>query len=359
MTQIRIDRSILINDTYIYNCRDDDFGEISKDSCNTIGGIWHGTEIDEIADNTSALCKLGVIIDSTAELTIVNNKKIKLINVAICVLIFSFLNAQDNENDYVVTFTKSSLKPMAQVEDGTGAERKELFEEFARKMNPLTPELKMSMTLGHYWTGVSTDVLAINAYESIADADKVNEDGQKTRERAWRRDDVREEFFKNYDKYWVGGHTDMEIFRMIPDRTKTRKRKPKENTVITITTHYVAPLSEVEGGSAEERSELFDKFFEDVEYYVLPTRIMSTLDWMIVFWAGGQGKKILNKTDKEALADKGIIHNLQAALRNVASKYDVESAEWKRVVKEHKKIERKLKQTIFQMTKELFDFAEE
>ena len=101
------------------------------------------------------------------------------------------------------------------------------------------------------------------------------------------------------------------------------------------------------------------KFFEDVEYYVLPTRIMSTLDWMIVFWAGGQGKKILNKTDKEALADKGIIHNLQAALRNVASKYDVESTEWKRIVKEHKKIERKLKQTIFQMTKELFDFAEE
>ena len=194
-----------------------------------------------------------------------NNKEIKLINIAICVLIFSFLTAQDNEKDYVVTFTKSSLKPMAQVEDGTGVERKELFEEFARKMNPLTPELKMSMTLGHYWTGVSTDVLAINAYESIADADKVNEDGQKTRERAWRRDDVREEFFKNYDKYWVGGHTDMEIFRMIPDRTKTRKRKPKENTVITITTHYVAPLSEVEGGSAEERSELFDKFFEDVE----------------------------------------------------------------------------------------------
>ena len=100
-----------------------------------------------------------------------NNKKIKLINIAICILIFSFLTAQDNEKDYVVTFTKSSLKPMAQVEDGTGVERKELFEEFARKMNPLTPELKMSMTLGHYWTGVSTDVLAINAYQSIADAD--------------------------------------------------------------------------------------------------------------------------------------------------------------------------------------------
>ena len=34
-----------------------------------------------------------------------NNKKIKLINVAICVLIFSFLTAQDNEKDYVVTLS--------------------------------------------------------------------------------------------------------------------------------------------------------------------------------------------------------------------------------------------------------------
>ena len=56
-----------------------------------------------------------------------NHKKIKLINVAICVLSFSFLTAQDNEKNYVVTFTKSSLKPMAQVEDGSGTERKDLF----------------------------------------------------------------------------------------------------------------------------------------------------------------------------------------------------------------------------------------
>tara|TARA_Y100001970_G_scaffold2704_1_gene3149 strand:+ start:344 stop:1204 length:861 start_codon:yes stop_codon:yes gene_type:complete len=177
----------------------------------------------------------------------------------------SFIYGQDSESNYVVTFTKSSLEPMSEVEDGSASERKELFEEYARKMNPLTPELKMSMILGHYWTGVSTDVLAINAYESIAAADKVGEDEGKTRERAWRRDDVREEFFKNYSKYWVAGHTDLEMFRLIADRTKIRKRKPKENTVITITTHYLAPLSEVDGGSAEERSELFDKYFEEVE----------------------------------------------------------------------------------------------
>ena len=233
-----------------------------------------------------------------------NHKKIKFINVAIFFLSFSFLTAQDNEKNYVVTFTKNSLKPMAQIEDGSGAERKELSEEYARKMNPLTPELKTSMTLGHYWTGVSTDVLTINAYESIADADKVNENEQKTRERAWRREDVREEFFKNYSKYWVGGHADLEIFRLISDRTKTRKRKPKENTVVTITTHYLAPISEVEGGSAEERSEILDKYFEDV--VMKNDKLLSQIA-LGHYWSGelgyGKGWPIVYVREWASLAD--------------------------------------------------------
>ena len=233
-----------------------------------------------------------------------NHKKIKFISVAICFLSFSFLTAQDNEKNHVVTFTKNSLKPMAQIEDGSVVERKELSEEYARKMNPLTPELKMSMTLGHYWTGVSTDVITINAYESIADADKVNENEQKTRERAWRREDVREEFFKNYSKYWVGGHADLEIFRLIPDRTKTRKRKPKENTVVTITTHYLAPLSEVEGGSAEERSEILDKYFEDV--VMKNDKLLSQIA-LGHYWSGelgyGKGWPIVYVREWASLAD--------------------------------------------------------
>ena len=232
------------------------------------------------------------------------NNKVKIIYVVTCLFSFSFLVAQENEKDYVVTFTKNSLKPMVQIEDGSGAERIELFEEYARKMNPLTPELKMSMTLGHYWTGVSTDVITINAYESIADADKVNENEQKTRERAWRRDDVREEFFKNFGKYWVGGHSDLEIFRLIPERTKSRKRKPKENTVITITTHYLAPLSEVEGGSAEERKEIMDKYFEDVE--MKNDKLLSQIV-LGHYWSGelgyGKGWPIVYVREWASLAD--------------------------------------------------------
>ena len=104
------------------------------------------------------------------------------------------------------------------------------------------------------------------------------------------------------------------------------------------------------------------KFFEDVEYYILPpAKIIQDFDQTLVFWVGSQGKKIINKTDAEAKEDKGIIHNLQAALRNTLSRKasTTLAPEWKRILKEHKNVEKKLKRTIFQITKDLFDFAEE
>ena len=38
---VRIDRSVLINDTTIYNCRDDDFGQITEGACLALEGTWH------------------------------------------------------------------------------------------------------------------------------------------------------------------------------------------------------------------------------------------------------------------------------------------------------------------------------
>ena len=48
---IRIDKSVLINDTELYDCVDNDYGTISKDSCDSItDAIWHGNNGDLIAD---------------------------------------------------------------------------------------------------------------------------------------------------------------------------------------------------------------------------------------------------------------------------------------------------------------------
>ena len=47
---IRIDKTYKINDTELYDCRDNDYGSISADSCSALNGIWHGSEDDIIAD---------------------------------------------------------------------------------------------------------------------------------------------------------------------------------------------------------------------------------------------------------------------------------------------------------------------
>ena len=48
---VRIDRSFLLSDTVPYICIDNDYGNISKDSCKTIeGAVWHGRIDDAIAN---------------------------------------------------------------------------------------------------------------------------------------------------------------------------------------------------------------------------------------------------------------------------------------------------------------------
>ena len=185
-----------------------------------------------------------------------------------CLIFFMVLNnallgQYDPENE-VVTISKYHLNPLSKVENGSAAERKEVFEEYARKMNPLSTKLKSVMMLGHYWTGSSQDILAVNRWKSIADADESVVTTQEVRKRAWRRDDLREEFMKKYNKYWTGRHDDLEVLELLNGYTKNRKRKPKENTVVTIVQRYMAPLSTLEDGSAEERKELWDEWFENI-----------------------------------------------------------------------------------------------
>jgi len=48
---VRIDKSFLINDVQLYDCRDNDYGSIPKDSCESIeDAIWHGDEGELNAD---------------------------------------------------------------------------------------------------------------------------------------------------------------------------------------------------------------------------------------------------------------------------------------------------------------------
>ena len=48
---VRIDKSVLITDQSLYDCIDNDYGRISHDECDNVGGYWHGN-----SDSTLANC---------------------------------------------------------------------------------------------------------------------------------------------------------------------------------------------------------------------------------------------------------------------------------------------------------------
>ena len=210
----------------------------------------------------------------------------RIVCLCICISVTGILQAQYNPDNHVVTISKYYLKAMKDIEDGSSEERKESFEEEAKKMNPLKDKLLSTMVLGHYWTGTSNEVLVINDWASIADADETIRTTADTRKKAWRKDEDREEFMKKFNKYWVGKHTDLSILELNMDLLKRPVRKHKENTFVSITQYNLARLSTVEEGSAEERKEMLQTHFDKI--VKKNNKIISSM-FLQHYWSGSAG----------------------------------------------------------------------
>jgi len=204
----------------------------------------------------------------------------------VCTMVIGLLPAQYKPDNHVVTLSKYYLEPLSSVENGSAEERKEVMEENAKKMNPLQTKLISNMTLWHYWTGTSNEVLVINEWASIADADETIRTTADTRKKAWRKDEDREEFMAKFNKYWVGKHTDISILELNMDLLKRPVRKYKENTFVSITQYNLARLSTVEEGSAEERKEMLQTHFDKI--VKKNNRIISSM-FLQHYWSGSAG----------------------------------------------------------------------
>ena len=210
----------------------------------------------------------------------------RIVCLCICISVTGILQAQYNPDNHVVTISKYYLKAMKDIEDGSSEERKESFEEEAKKMNPLKEKLISSMVLGHYWSGASNEVVELNEWASIADADETIKATGETRKKAWRKDEDREEFMKKFNKYWVGKHTDVAILELNMDYLKRSSRKHKEDTFVTIVQYTLVPLSTVEDGSAEERKELQQTFFDNI---VKKDDTIISYMYLQHYWSGSAG----------------------------------------------------------------------
>ena len=211
-------------------------------------------------------------------------KRIVILCISISVL--GILHAQYNPDNNVVTISKLYLNDVRDVEDGSYEERKEVLEEYTKKMNPLQDKLISSMHLGHFWSGATDEVTILNEWASIADADATIIATGETRKKAWRKDEDREEFMAKYNKYFVGKHSDVAILELNTDRLKRSSRKHKDDTFVTVVEYTLVPISDVENGSAEEREELMQTHFDNI---VKKDDTIISYMQLQHYWSGSSG----------------------------------------------------------------------
>ncbi|MBT3216334.1 MAG: hypothetical protein HOD97_04665 [Candidatus Marinimicrobia bacterium] len=196
------------------------------------------------------------------------------------------VQAQYNSENHVVTLSKYHLKPLSEVEGGSAEERKEVLEENAKKMNALKTKLVSSTVLGHFWTGKTGEVLVVNEWASLDDADATILSNSDLRDKAWRKEEDRKKHVEKFGKYWVGKHTDVGIYELDMKKLKRPSRQYKDDTFVSMTKYYLAPLSNVEEGSAEERKEILQTWFDNV--IKKNEKVLSHME-LGHYWSGSAG----------------------------------------------------------------------
>ena len=193
---------------------------------------------------------------------------------------------QYNPDNHVVTISMNYMNNMDEVEDGSWTKMGELMEEESSKMNRLDKDMISSLVLGHRWSGSLNEIVYIREWKSIADADKSTVGTGDMRKKAWPNDEKRKAFFTAYRKYWTGKHKDLAVMEMVTSRLKRNKKEITENSVVTVIEYYLKPMSQVEGGSVEEREALFNEYFNKV--IMKNDKIISRRE-LKHYWSGSLG----------------------------------------------------------------------
>ena len=193
---------------------------------------------------------------------------------------------QYKEGNRIVTLSKYYLKPLRTVEDGSSEERRELFDEHAKKMRIRDNLLVSSNVLYHYLSGRSDEVVIVNEWNNIMDADKSIRETADRRKKGWPTKKTREAFQKKWGKYWAGGHTDLGNYELETKMLKRRKKKMKENTYVVIQEYTLAPMSSIEGGTSEERDKILQEWFDKV--VMKDNRVLSQM-MLNHYWSGSAG----------------------------------------------------------------------
>ena len=199
-------------------------------------------------------------------------------------LIVSSVFGQYTKGNTVIAWSKYKFKPVSEVEGGSGKDRRESIEAFHTGRNAKAKALLSSLFLTHYWTGSVTDVHYINEFKNMEDATVYSGDASALNKKVWPKEDDRKAALTARGKYYQSYHEDLHLFENhVKLEKKKKKSKDNPNTVVAVTTSYWKPLSKVEGGSADDRDKMMQKYFKNVT--MKNDKILSQR-WVTHLWTG-------------------------------------------------------------------------
>ena len=189
----------------------------------------------------------------------------KRLGILLVLMLTTVSYSQYYEGNTVIAWSKYKFKPVSEVDGYKAGDRGKALLEYHTARNAKTKLLQSSLFLTHYWTGKVTDVNFLNEFKNMEDATLYSGTGGDLNEKTWSNEDERKAAVSGNNKYFQRYHEDVHLFE---NRKKLEKKKKKSkdnpNTVVAVTTRYWKPLSQVEGGSADERDKLMQKYHKKV-----------------------------------------------------------------------------------------------
>jgi len=189
----------------------------------------------------------------------------KRLGILLVLMLTTVSYSQYYEGNTVIAWSKYKFKPVSEVDGHKAGNRGKALLEYHTARNAKTKLLQSSLFLTHYWTGKVTDVNFLNEFKNMEDATLYSGTGGDLNEKTWPNEDERKAAVSGNNKYFQRYHEDVHLFE---NRKKLEKKKKKSkdnpNTVVAVTTRYWKPLSQVEGGSADERDKLMQKYHKKV-----------------------------------------------------------------------------------------------
>ena len=193
------------------------------------------------------------------------NTKMKRLGILLVLMLTTVSYSQYYEGNTVIAWSKYKFKPVSEVDGYKAGDRGKALLEYHTARNAKTKLLQSSLFLTHYWTGKVTDVNFVNEFKNMEDATLYSGTGGDLNEKTWPNEDERKAAVSGSNKYFQRYHEDVHLFE---NRKKLEKKKKKSkdnpNTVVAVTTRYWKPLSQVEGGSSDERDKLMQKYHKKV-----------------------------------------------------------------------------------------------